>query len=41
LRFGPTGRYQVNIRGSWGFPAVWWENPPYIAVLAALGVRIF
>ncbi len=41
LRFGPTGRYQVNIRGSCGFPAVWWENPPYVALLAALGVRIF
>jgi len=41
LRFGPTGRYQVNIRGSWGFPALWLQDPPYIAVLAALGVRIF
>ena len=41
LRFGPTGRYQVNIRGSWGFPVVWLESSPYVAVLAALGVRIF
>ena len=41
LRFGPSGRYQVNIRGSWGFPAAWLEGPPYVALLAALGVRIF
>ncbi|MBW2507178.1 MAG: hypothetical protein JRE81_00970 [Deltaproteobacteria bacterium] len=41
LRFGPTGRYQVNIRGSWAFPTVWLEGPPYVSLLAALGVRIF
>lgn len=41
LRFGPTGRYQVNFRGSYGFPAVWLQAPPYIALLASLGVRIF
>ncbi len=41
LRFGPTGRYQVDIRLSWAFPADWLLDPPYLSGLLALGVRIF
>jgi hypothetical protein len=41
LRFGPTGRYQVNIRLSYGFPTAWLDNPPYFAGLLAFGARIF
>lgn len=41
LRFGPTGRYQVNIRASYGFPAAWLLDPPYFAGLLAFGARIF
>jgi len=41
LRFGPTGRYQVNIRVSYGFPAVWLYNAPYFAGLLAFGARLF
>lgn len=41
LRFGPTGRYQVNIRVSYGFPAPWLLDPPYFAGLLAFGARIF
>jgi hypothetical protein len=41
LRFGPTGRYQVNVRVSWGFPVAWLLDPPYFAGLLAFGARIF
>ena len=41
LRFGPTGRYQVNIRASWGFPTVWLFDQPYFAGLLAFGARIW
>lgn len=41
LRFGPTGRYQVNMRVSWGFPTPWLVDPPYFAGLLAFGARIF
>lgn len=41
LRFGPTGRYQVNIRVSYGFPTPWLLEPPYFAGLLAFGARIF
>lgn len=41
LRFGPTGRYQLDIRGSWGFPASWLLDPPYVSVLVGFGARIF
>jgi hypothetical protein len=41
LRFGPTGRYQVNVRVSYGFPASWLFDPPYFAGLLAFGARIF
>ena len=41
LRFGATGRYQVNIRASWGFPTVWLLDQPYFAGLLAFGARIF
>lgn len=41
LRFGPTGRYQINIRASWGFPVDWLLDPPYFSGLLAFGARIF
>lgn len=41
LRFGPTGRYQVNIRASWGFPVSWLLDTPYFSGLVAFGARIF
>lgn len=41
LRFGPTGRYQLDIRGSWGFPASWLIDSQYVSVLVAFGARIF
>jgi hypothetical protein len=41
LRFGPTGRYQLDIRGSWGFPTSWLIDSQYVALLVAFGVRIF
>lgn len=41
LRFGPTGRYQLNIRVSYGFPVAWLFDPPYLAGLVAFGARIF
>jgi len=41
LRFGPTGRYQLNIRGSYGFPVSWLYDEPYFAGLVAFGVRLF
>lgn len=41
LRFGPTGRYQVNVRLSYGFPTSWLVDPPYFAGLLAFGARIF
>ncbi len=41
LRFGPAGRYQVNIRVSWGFPVSWLLDPPYFSGLVAFGARIF
>jgi len=41
LRFGPTGRYQLDIRASYGFPTAWLLAPPYISALLAFGARIF
>lgn len=41
LRFGPTGRYQLDMRGSWGFPASWLVDSPYVSLLVAFGARIF
>jgi hypothetical protein len=41
LRFGPTGRYQVDIRLSYGFPVSWMLDPPYLSGLLAFGARIF
>ena len=41
LRFGPTGRYQVDIRLSYGFPVSWLLDPPYLSGLLAFGARIF
>ncbi|MGB8331856.1 MAG: hypothetical protein WCE62_17145 [Polyangiales bacterium] len=41
LRFGPTGRYQVDVRVSWGFPVSWLPNGPYLAGLLSFGARIF
>ena len=41
LRFGPTGRYQLNIRASYAFPTPWLLAPPYISALLAFGARIF
>lgn len=41
LRFGPTGRYQLDIRGSWGFPTRWLIDSQYVSLLVGFGVRIF
>jgi len=41
LRFGPTGRYQLDVRMSWGFPVSWLMAPPYLSGLLAFGARIF
>jgi len=41
LRFGPTGRYQLDIRGSWGFPVSWLGDSQYVSLMAGFGVRIF
>ena len=41
LRFGPSGRYQLDLRVSWGFPTSWLIDPPYLSGLVAFGVRIF
>lgn len=41
LRFGPTGRFQLDIRVSYGFPASWLFDPPYFAGLVAFGARLF
>jgi hypothetical protein len=41
LRFGPTGRYQLDVRLSWAFPANWLSEPPYLCGLLGFGVRIF
>ena len=41
LRFGPSGRYQLNVRVSWGFPVSWLIDPPYQSGLLAFGARIF
>jgi hypothetical protein len=40
LRFGPSGRYQLDVRVSWGFPVSWLTAPPYLSGLLAFGARI-
>jgi hypothetical protein len=41
LRFGPTGRFQLDIRGSWGFPVRWLIDSQYVSLLVGFGVRAF
>ena len=41
LRFGPAGRFQLDIRGSWGFPVRWLTDSQYVALLVGFGVRAF
>ena len=41
LRFGPTGRYQLDIRGSWGFPVSWLADSQYVSLMVGFGARIF
>ena len=41
LRFGPSGRYQLDIRGSWGFPVSWLIDSQYLSLLVGFGARIF
>lgn len=41
LRFGPTGRFQLDIRGSWGFPVSWLIESQYVSLLVGFGVRVF
>ena len=41
LRFGPTGRFQLDIRGSWGFPVRWLIESQYVSLLVGFGVRAF
>lgn len=41
LRFGERGRYQLDLRASWGFPASWLLEQPYFSGLLGFGVRIF
>ena len=41
LRFGPTGRFQLDIRGSWGFPVSWLIDSQYVSLLVGFGARIF
>ncbi len=41
LRFGPSGRFQLDLRMSWGFPVGWLSEPLYLSGLLAVGMRIF